>query len=99
MYYRDINQMNGKIDWVYGTPKNHSTTGLVEYTKTRFLYDTTTKPSSMKLRRPYTRQLHDSATVISIPQELYGETISKKSIRLTDDSTNSTIILQTCFKM
>ena len=94
MYYRDINQMNGKIDYIHGTPKNHSTVGLVEYTKTRFLYDTTTKPSSIKLRRPYTRQLHDSATVISIPQELYGETISRKSIRLTDDSTNSTIILQ-----
>ena len=94
MYYRDINQMSGKIDWSRGTPKNHSTNGLVEYKKTRYLYDTATNVSSMGLRRPYTRQLHDSATVISIPQDLYGETISKKSVRFTDDSTDSTILLQ-----
>ena len=32
--------------------------------------------------------------MISVPQELYGESISRDSIRLTDDSTASTIILQ-----
>ena len=32
--------------------------------------------------------------VISIPQELFGETISKKSIRLVDNDTSPQIILQ-----
>jgi len=94
MYYRDINQMSDRVEWVRGTPKNHSGVGLIEYTKTRYLYDTSVEPSTMKLRRPYTRQLHDSANVLSIPQELYGESIRRNSVRLTDDSTASTIILQ-----
>jgi len=95
MYYRDIEQMGGgKIDWVRGTPKNHSGTGLVDYRKTKHLEDSPTNPTSMDLRRPYTRQLHDTATVISVPQKLYGEKIANNSIRLTDDSTASTIILQ-----
>jgi hypothetical protein len=94
MYYRDIGQMSDRVEWVRGTPKNHSGVGLIEYTKTRYLYDTSVEPSAMKLRRPYTRQLHDSANVLSIPQELYGESIRRKSVRLTDDSTASTLILQ-----
>ena len=94
MYYRDINQMRGEIDWIRGTPKNHSNAGLIEYRKTRHLYDTSVEPSSMDLRRPYTRQLHDSASAISIPQELYGEKISKKSTRLVDNSTSPQIILE-----
>jgi len=94
MYYRDISNMRGKIDWIHGTPKNHSGVGVVEYRKTRHLYDTTVEPSSVILRRPYTRQLHDSATVISIPQDLYGERIPKKSIKLVDNSTSPQIILQ-----
>jgi hypothetical protein len=94
MYYRDINQMKGYIDWFHGTPKNHPTAGVIEYTKTRFLYDTSVKRSVMKLVRPYTRQLHDSATVISVPQELYGESIAQNSVRLIDNSVSPEIILQ-----
>ena len=52
------------------------------------------KPSRLSLRRPHTRQLRDTANVISIPQELYGEHIKIESVRLTDDSTDTTIILQ-----
>ena len=92
MYYRDINQMSGQIDFINGVPKNKS--GIVEYRKTRHLYDTAAEPSSIHLRRPYTRQLHDSATAISIPQDLYGEKISKKSIKLVDNSTSPQKILQ-----
>ena len=92
MYYRDINSMAGKIDWINGTPKGVN--AVVTYTKTRHLYDTPYKKSEMELRRPYTRQLHESASVISIPQRLYGESIALDSVRLTDDSSDSTIILQ-----
>ena len=92
MYYRDVNQMLAPKDYIHGTPIN--TSGVVEYTKTRHLYDTTTNPSKMLLRRPKSRQLHDSANVISIPQELFGETIGKKSIRLVDNDISPQIILQ-----
>tara|TARA_Y100000361_G_C11138388_1_gene333510 strand:+ start:462 stop:1550 length:1089 start_codon:yes stop_codon:yes gene_type:complete len=92
LYYRDITQMAGDIDYIVGVPT--ASEAVIEYTKTRHLYDTVDNSFTMKLRRPYTRQLHDTATVISVPQELYGESISRDSIRLTDDSTASTIILQ-----
>jgi|TARA_R110002074_G_scaffold3423_1_gene18149 hypothetical protein len=92
MYYRDITDMHGRIDWINGTPKGVNP--VITYTQTRNLYDTVANKSQMSLRRPYTRQLHQSASVISIPQELYGESISVKSVRLTDDSSDSTIILQ-----
>ena len=39
------------------------------------------------------RFLHTSASIVSIPQQLYGERIKPKSIELTDDSTDSTVIL------
>tara|TARA_R100001509_G_C4845815_1_gene208276 strand:- start:21 stop:1025 length:1005 start_codon:yes stop_codon:yes gene_type:complete len=92
LYYRDINQMSGQIDYIKGVPKNKS--AIVEYRKVRHLYDTSVEPSSINLRRPYTRQLHDSGTVVSVPQELYGESIRKNSVRLTDNSSSPQIILQ-----
>jgi len=91
MYYRDINQMLGQIDWINGTPKNHSGTGVVNYTKTRHLQDTPTNSSKVELRRPYSRQLHDTAVVVSVPQNLFGETLSRKSIELVDSDNNITI--------
>ena len=92
MYYRDINQMSGQIDYINGVPINKS--GVIEYKKVRHLYDSGVESSIMALRKPYTRQLHDSATAISIPQDLYGEKISKKSIKLVDNSTSPQIVLQ-----
>ena len=92
LYYRDITQMRGDIDYIRGVPT--SSNPIVEYIETRNLYDTAGTPSKMPLRRPHTRQLHDTATVIGVPQELYGEYINPFSIRLTDDSTDSTITLQ-----
>jgi len=92
MYYRDINQMSGQIDYINGVPINKS--GVIEYKKVRHLYDSGGESSIMALRKPYTRQLHDSATAISIPQDLYGEKISKKSIKLVDNNTSPQIILQ-----
>ena len=92
MYYRDINQMSGQIDYINGVPINKS--GVIEYKKVRHLYDSGLESSIMALRKPYTRQLHDSATAISIPQDLYGEKISKKSIKLVDNNTSPQIVLQ-----
>ena len=92
LYYRDITQMAGNIDYIVGTPTNVNP--IVTYTETRNLYDTVDNPSQMLLRRPFTRQLHMSGSVISVPQRLYGESIGLDSVRLTDDSGPSTIILQ-----
>ena len=92
MYYRDINQMSGQIDYINGVPINKN--GVIEYKKVRHLYDSGVESSIMALRKPYTRQLHDSATAISIPQDLYGEKISKKSVKLVDNNTSPQIVLQ-----
>ena len=58
--------MSGRIDYINGVPKNKN--AVIEYRKVRHLYDTSVEPSSINLRRPYTRQLHDSANLISVPQ-------------------------------
>ena len=89
LYYKDIRNMLGYIDLIRGVPNISSSNAIVEYTSTNQLEDTT-----LKLRRPYTRQLHDTAVVISVPQRLFGESIARDSIRLVDDSTASTFILQ-----
>ena len=49
---------------------------------------------SLPLKRPYTRQLHDSGAVISVPQKFYGEYIKPGSVTLTDDSTSATFVLK-----
>ena len=94
LYYRDINQMKGFIDLIRGVPT--SSDAVLEYTYSRPVIRSEVNGSveKFKLRRPYTRQLRDTANVISIPQELYGENIQPHSFRLTDDATASTIILQ-----
>ena len=87
--------MRGFIDLFSGVPT--SSDAILEYVHTVPLSSLTTEGAysrTFKLRRPYTRQLHDTANVISVPQELYGEYIKPKSFRLTDDSTDSTIILE-----
>ena len=40
------------------------------------------------------RFLHTSASVISVPQQLFGERIKPSSIELTDDSTSTTVVLK-----
>ena len=87
LYYKDINTMRGYIDLIRGVPT--SSNGVVNYTSTRFLKDTT-----LPLKRPFTRQLHDSATIISVPQKFYGEHIQPGSVTLTDDSTSATFVLK-----
>ena len=87
LYYKDITNMRGYIDYINGVPT--SSNGVVEYPSTDKL-DNTTLP----LRRPYTRQLHNTGTVISVPQKFYGETIKPSSVRITDNSTDSTFILE-----
>ena len=79
--------MRGYIDYIRGVPT--SSNAVIDYTSTNFLQDTT-----LPLKRPYTRQLHDSGAVISVPQKFYGEYIKPGSVTLTDDSTNSTYILK-----
>mgnify|MGYP003117466411 FL=1 len=93
LYYRDIKQMRGYIDLIRGVPSGSD--AMIEYTYTRpIIRSENGAVEKFDLRRPYTRQLHDTANVISIPQELYGENIQPHSFRLTDDATASTIILQ-----
>jgi len=87
LYYKDINNMKGYIDYVRGVPTN--TKGADKYVSTRELYNT-----SASLVRPHTRRLHNTGTLITVPQKFYGEYINPFSVRLTDDSTNSTFILQ-----
>ena len=87
LYYRDITQMRGYIDYNRAVPT--SSNAVEEYTYVDNLQNT-----SINLRRPFTRKLHSTANVISVPQELYGQKIQPSSVRITDDSTDSTIILQ-----
>ena len=89
LYYQDINQMRGYIDYVRGVPT--SSTAVLSYTASVPL---TNPVQQYNFRRPYTRQLHDTANVISVPQKFYGEYIKPYSVKLTDDSTTSTIVLR-----
>ena len=104
LFYRDIGELynivpdskhpevNASVSYIRGVPT--SSDAVLEYTETRHLYHTVDNLHQQKLRRPYTRQLHDTAVVISVPQRLFGESIARDSIRLVDDSTASTFILQ-----
>ena len=87
LYYKDITTMRGYIDYIRGVPT--SSTGVFEYTSTNFLKDT-----KLELKKPYTRQLKDTATLISVPQKFYGEYIQPGTVTLTDDSTDSTFVLK-----
>jgi len=87
LYYKDINTMRGYIDYIRGVPT--SSNGVVNYTSNKVLDDTT-----LKLKRPYTRQLKDTATLISVPQKFYGEYIQPGSVTVTDDSTSSTFVFK-----
>jgi len=86
LYYKDITTMRGYIDYITAVPS--SSKAVVNYPSIDELDNTT-----LKLRRPYTRQLHDSGSVIAVPQQFYGECIQPNSIRITDNSTDTTFIL------
>jgi|LUMJ01.1.fsa_nt_gb hypothetical protein len=97
LYYRDIRTMRGYIDYITGVPSNKNAiisnpTTTVERVTYNPELDVTVP--NIELRRPYTRQLHDSATVISVPTQYYGECIQPSSVRITDNSTESTYILE-----
>ena len=104
LFYRDIGEMynvtpngnypevNTSISYIRGVPT--SSDAVFNYTETRHLYHTSDNSYQNVFRRPYTRQLHNTAVVISVPQRLFGESIARDSIRLVDDSTASTFILQ-----
>ena len=87
LYYKDINTMRGYIDYIRGVPT--SSNGVVNYTSNKVLDDT-----KLELKRPFTRQLKDTATLISVPQKFYGEYIQPGSVTVTDDSTSSTFVLK-----
>jgi hypothetical protein len=87
LYYKDIRNMAGYIDLIRGVPT--SSQALVEYDSESVL-DNTKKV----LRRPHTRQLGATATVISLPQKFYGEGIKPFSVLMTDNSTDSTLLLR-----
>ena len=92
LYYRDIRTMRGYIDYINGVPINKN--AIVYNYTTTVERVTPDKVDNVELRRPYTRQLHESASVISVPQQYYGECIQPSSVRITDNSTDSTYILQ-----
>ena len=92
LYYRDIRTMRGYIDYITGVPTNKN--AIVYNYTTTVERVTPDKVDNVELRRPYTRQLHESASVISVPQQYYGECIQPSSVRITDNSTDSTYILQ-----
>tara|TARA_Y100001972_G_scaffold53173_1_gene65085 strand:- start:250 stop:1359 length:1110 start_codon:yes stop_codon:yes gene_type:complete len=87
LYYKDIRNMAGYIDLIRGVPT--SSNAIVEYDSENVL-DNTKKV----LRRPHTRQLGSSATVISLPQQFYGENIKPFSVLVTDNSTDTTLLLR-----
>ena len=87
LYYKDIRNMAGYIDLIRGVPT--SSAAIVEYDSEMVLENT-----KKVLRRPHTRQLGSSATVISLPQKFYGENIKPFSVLLTDNSTDSTLLLR-----
>lgn len=87
LYYKDINTMRGYIDYIRGVPT--SSNGVVNYTSNKVLDNT-----KLELKRPFTRQLKDTATLISVPQKFYGEYIQPGSVTVTDDSTSSTFVLK-----
>ena len=92
LYYRDIRTMRGYIDYITGVPINKN--AIVYNPTTTVERVTPDTVDNVELRRPYTRQLHESASVISVPQQYYGECIQPSSVRITDNSTDSTYILQ-----
>jgi hypothetical protein len=94
LYYRDITQMRGNIDYIRGVPTASDAVLSYIYTEPLSTLDDSTRRRTYNLRRPYTRQLHDTGTVISVPQKLYGERVRPNSVRISDDSSASTIILQ-----
>ena len=81
--------MRGYIDYIRGVPT--SSNAINEYVSINHLQ---TPSSSIKLRRPHTRQLHNTANVISLPQKFYGEYIKPGSVEITDNSLSSTFILR-----
>ena len=87
LYYKDIRNMLGYIDLYRGVPATEN--AIQSYTSTNQLENTT-----LPLRRPYTRQLGATATVISLPQKFYGEGIQPGSFKLTDNSTDVTLVLR-----
>jgi len=87
LYYKDINTMRGYIDYIRGVPT--SSNGVINYTSNKVLDDT-----KLELKRPFTRQLKDTGTLISVPQKFYGEYIQPGSLTVTDDSSDSTFVLK-----
>ena len=87
LYYKDIDDIKGYVDYIRGVPT--SSNAVIHYTSTRNLYDT-----NLLFRRPYTRQLHNDAVLITIPQKFYGEYIKPTTVKLTDNSTSKTFILR-----
>ena len=86
LYYKDITSMRGYIDYLNGVPT--SSNAVIEYISTDELDNT-----NLSLRKPFTRQLHNSGSVIAVPQKFYGECIQPSSVKITDNSKDPTLIL------
>ena len=87
LFYRDIAVIDSsEVDLEYWQQSNSTTTAISESSNSDFPNRRTANFSS--------RILHESASVISIPRQFYGEKIKPKSVTITDNSTDITYTLK-----
>jgi len=87
-FYHDINVADSfQVDLTHWNKVSSSRDSFVTISGSDF-------PSRVLRTEFQSRQLHASASVISIPQELWGEQIKPKSVTITDNSTDTTMTLK-----
>jgi len=87
-FYHDINVADSfQVDLTHWNKVSSSRDSFVTISGSDF-------PDRVLRTEFQSRQLHASASVISIPQELWGEQIKPKSVTITDNSTDTTMTLK-----
>ena len=87
-FYHDINVADSfQVDLTHWNKVSSSRDSFVTISGSDF-------PDRVLRTEFQSRQLHASASVISIPQELWGEQIKPKSVTITDNSTDITMTLK-----
>ena len=87
-FYHDINVVdNSEVDLTHWNKVSSSRDPFVTISGSDF-------PTRVLRTEFQTRQLHASASVISIPQEFWGEQIKPNSVTITDNSTDTTMTLK-----
>tara|TARA_Y100001937_G_scaffold110171_1_gene155491 strand:+ start:29 stop:1141 length:1113 start_codon:yes stop_codon:yes gene_type:complete len=87
LFYRDINVLDSsEVDLTHWEKTNSPVKPIVSSSESDF-------PSRIKYNFS-SRILHDSASIISVPRQFYGERIKPKSLTITDNSTDITYTLK-----